>query len=370
MRVAKMEATEMFLRNCWYVAAFSHEVSREPLDRTILNEALVLFRQEDGRVAALEDRCAHRLMPLSKGRVVGNSLVCCYHGLAYDASGTCVRVPRQDAPPSGLGVRSYPARERYGAVWLWMGNPTEADESKIFDCDLLNPAGSDGIRVYFHVKANYLFLNDNLADLLHIGFLHNPAVNVASLAAGSSAIGNDYLEHGDLDVRQEGNHVHADWTWSNIVPPPTFKSLAGIQGRADGWVLSSYRPPSFFVNPIGFAEAGTGGIDSPLAQGQGKFSFTLYQCITPETDRTTHFFKLAAQTWSPEMIDKGRHLINKVNAEDIWAMELQQEALDRKPGTPMRYIHTDGGVARVRKVLENLLREEQAGDAAKSAAVY
>src|SRR5262245_46608132 len=113
----------MFLKNHWYVAAFSHEVNREPFARTVLGEPVVLFRLQDGRVTALQDRCAHRMMPLSKGRVVGDTLQCCYHGLTYDASGVCVHIPRQESPPSGFSVRSYPAAERYGAVWLWMGDP-------------------------------------------------------------------------------------------------------------------------------------------------------------------------------------------------------------------------------------------------------
>src|ERR1043166_5259199 len=103
----------MFLRNNWYVAAFSHEVTNEPLGRTLLNDAVVMFRGMNGKVAALEDCCAHRLMPLSKGGVVNDTLVCCYHGLAYDGSGACVHVPRQATPPAGLCVRSYPAVERY-----------------------------------------------------------------------------------------------------------------------------------------------------------------------------------------------------------------------------------------------------------------
>src|SRR4051794_26421378 len=84
-------------------------------------------------------------MPLSKGRVDGDTLVCCYHGLAFDCSG--------ESPPSGLAVRSYPVAERCGAIWVWMGEPQLAAESQIFDCPQLDPEGADGLRVYFHVKA-------------------------------------------------------------------------------------------------------------------------------------------------------------------------------------------------------------------------
>jgi phenylpropionate dioxygenase-like ring-hydroxylating dioxygenase large terminal subunit len=348
----------VFLRNYWYVAAFSHEVGEEPLARVLLNEAVVLYRTADGRVAALEDACAHRLMPLSKGKVSGDALVCCYHGLAFNSEGTCVNVPRMTKPPHGIRVKSYPAVERYGAIWLWFGDPQTADESKIFDCSLLARDGSDSMRIYFYVKANFMLINDNLTDLLHVAFLHNPSHRARYNQVGASAIGNDEIEHGKLDVRQEGAEIHGDWIWSVITPPPTFKMLAGIQGRADGWVLSRFQPPSFFVNPIGFAETGTGAIESPLEQGKGKFSFTLYQCITPETERTTHFFKLLAHKWAPEMCERGNQLINNVNAEDIWAMELQQQTLDRNPAAQMHYIHTDGAVLRMRRLIEKLSREE------------
>jgi len=83
----------MFLRNYWYVAAYDHEIGRCPLGRIILGEPIVFYRLEDGTPVALEDRCAHRHLPLSMGTLVGDVLQCHYHGLRYDKTGTCVRVP-------------------------------------------------------------------------------------------------------------------------------------------------------------------------------------------------------------------------------------------------------------------------------------
>ena len=83
----------MFLRNYWYVAAYDHEIGRRPLGRIILGEPIVFYRLEDGTPVALEDRCAHRHLPLSMGTLVGDVLQCHYHGLRYDNTGTCVRVP-------------------------------------------------------------------------------------------------------------------------------------------------------------------------------------------------------------------------------------------------------------------------------------
>jgi phenylpropionate dioxygenase-like ring-hydroxylating dioxygenase large terminal subunit len=89
----------MFLRNSWYVAAWSSEVGDQPTPRVILDEPVVLFRKQDGSVAALEDRCAHRHAPLHLGRVVGNGIQCGYHGLVFNAEGRCTQVPGRIAFP-------------------------------------------------------------------------------------------------------------------------------------------------------------------------------------------------------------------------------------------------------------------------------
>src|SRR5260221_9240687 len=106
----------MFLRNHWYVAAFDDEVGRTLLARTILGEDLVLFRQVDGGIVALEDRCAHRRLPLSAGRLIGDTVECGYHGLVYDACGSCTKIPGQVLGSSAPQVRAYPAVERHRMV--------------------------------------------------------------------------------------------------------------------------------------------------------------------------------------------------------------------------------------------------------------
>ena len=113
----------MFLRNFWYVGASVDEVHDNPLGRTILNEPVVFFRAGDGQVGAMQDRCAHRRLPLSMGKVVDGVLQCHYHGLRFDRTGKCVHVPGQDHIPSQAKVRAYPVVERYKWIWIWMGDP-------------------------------------------------------------------------------------------------------------------------------------------------------------------------------------------------------------------------------------------------------
>ena len=86
--------TATFVRNAWYVACWAGDLEPGvPLAKTILSEPIVLWRDRDGAPVALEDRCCHRHLPLSLGKVTGNTLQCGYHGLEFDNSGTCVSVP-------------------------------------------------------------------------------------------------------------------------------------------------------------------------------------------------------------------------------------------------------------------------------------
>jgi Vanillate O-demethylase oxygenase C-terminal domain len=128
---------------------------------------------------------------------------------------------------------------------------------------------------------------------------------------------------------------------------------------ADGWNHSVYVPPCFYVNSFGFADAGTGGIDSDRPQGNGKASARFYQLITPETDRTTHFFKLVHCEWPRKMLPNLAPIVEAVNFEDNWACEEQQKMQDLDPNTPRHAIPTDRAVLAMRKVVEQLYNEEQ-----------
>ncbi len=134
----------MFLKNSWYVAAWDHEVPEKELKAVkLLGEAIVLYRKSDGTVSALEDACPHRKLPLSMGRIKGDDVECGYHGLTFDGSGTCTRVPGAEKIPHVARVRSYPIAQKYGLLWVWMGEPALADETKIFEVDHWgDPAGA------------------------------------------------------------------------------------------------------------------------------------------------------------------------------------------------------------------------------------
>ena len=122
-----------FIRKAWYVCAWDHEVTNEPVQRWVCGEPIVLWRTQEGEIAALADRCPHRDAPLSQGCVIGNNIRCGYHGLAFDPEGRCVSVPGESSIPADAGTRSYPAVERWGWVFVWPGPGDEADPELIPD---------------------------------------------------------------------------------------------------------------------------------------------------------------------------------------------------------------------------------------------
>ena len=162
----------MFLRNYWYAVAWDHEITRAPFGRVVCGEPLVLYRQTSGAVSAFEDCCPHRLLPLSKGFLRGEHLVCKYHGLRFDSCGQCVWMPGQEGIHKEARLRVYPVAEKHRFVWVWIGDPEAADEKQIPELWWC----SDPKWVFegstYHLRCNYQLLVDNLMDLSHETFVH------------------------------------------------------------------------------------------------------------------------------------------------------------------------------------------------------
>jgi phenylpropionate dioxygenase-like ring-hydroxylating dioxygenase large terminal subunit len=114
-------------RDDWYIACASSRLGRRrPVAARVLDRDLALFRDERGRAHALLDRCCHRGVRLSLGRVEGGRLACGYHGWRFDGDGRCTHIPSLvDARriPDRCGVPSVPCAEHDGYVWTWAGEP-------------------------------------------------------------------------------------------------------------------------------------------------------------------------------------------------------------------------------------------------------
>jgi len=272
------EAGGQFVRNAWYVAAWSHELGRSLLSRRILGEPVVMFRKEDGTPVAFVDRCPHKLAPLSRGELVGDLIQCGYHGMQYDSVGKCVRIPGQPPIPRAAQLRRFALTEKYKAVWLWAGDPETADVSSIVDVPEYGKPGwglVDG--QYLHFATNYLNLTDNLVDPAHTSYVHK------------RTIGNSGGEDAPVKVEHGEDHIVAYRWVTNAEPVPVMKTYGDFKGKIDRWQYYHLYLPS--ISYVDFGAVDTGGELTEKTKEKGFRSFT-YNLLTPETSATTHYFWL------------------------------------------------------------------------------
>ncbi len=205
----RLPMTAAFPMNAWYAAAWDVDIKHELFPRTVCGKHVVMYRKADGRIAALEDACWHRLVPLSKGRLQGDTVVCGYHGLKYDPQGRCTFMPSQETINPSACVRAYPAVERHRYVWLWMGDPALADPALVPDLHWNDDPAWAGDGKTIHVKCDYRLVLDNLMDLTHETFVHG------------SSIGNDAVAEAPFDVTH-GNRTATVTRWMKGIDAPPF----------------------------------------------------------------------------------------------------------------------------------------------------
>ena len=173
----------MFLRNCWYVIAWDHEVPADGLfTRTVLGEPILLLRTAAGEIVALEDRCCHRGAPLSVGRREGDCVRCGYHGLKFAADGRCVEIPGMDRVPPAVRVRRYPCVNQRKWVFVWMGEAERADPALLPDNFSNDHPEWHNRPGYLHYDTPLDLICDNLLDFSHLSYVHE------STLGGSTAI--------------------------------------------------------------------------------------------------------------------------------------------------------------------------------------
>jgi nitrite reductase/ring-hydroxylating ferredoxin subunit len=134
-RVSLFESRQetLMLVNLWYVAQESRNVTDKPVFVKLLGQDLVLFRDASGKVACVSDICMHRGASLSQGKVVDGTVECPFHGWRYAGDGRCTRIPAHPdmKVPSRARVDAYPVEERYGWVWVFLGDLPEAERPPI-----------------------------------------------------------------------------------------------------------------------------------------------------------------------------------------------------------------------------------------------
>lgn len=337
----------MFVKNVWYVAAFDHEFDQPFIARRLLDIPVVMLRTGDGTLAALEDLCPHRLLPLSCGKRVEDQMQCGYHGMRFDTQGRCTEVPGQTNVPSAAHVRSFPLVSRHGLAWIWMGAPELADPDLIPDVHQNDHPDWASSRGYHSIQANYRLVNDNLLDLSHETYVH------------ARTIGNEEEEsianYPVVVTITDNCLVRAHREMPNIDPPPFFSMILGHEGPIHRWQSAVHLVPSINLTIVGVHPVDTDRAHAAIGHAQ--------HLLTPESETSTHYFWAFVRNYRLEdqaLTDTIREAIRATFDEDKVVLEIQQkqaQLLNR--AIPAVAIKLDEAPIRARRVLEQRLQAEQ-----------
>lgn len=323
-----------FVRNAWYALGWSHEIATDTLlARKVLGKPIVAWRKSSGEVVALADMCPHRFAPLSKGEKVGDGVRCIYHGLEFDGAGKCIH-NYHGVAPSSAKVQSFPIREEQKLIWIWMGDADRSEEAAIPQISFLT---EDGWRIQYgttNAKAGYELYNDNLLDLTHATFLHGviggpewkPKTRIRELDDGR--IHCNYLveEMGVLGDNEKRVQVEDNLHWT---------------------------APSTHVLSIEH---------TPRSETASPFYVISCHLLTPETERSTHYFWAGAVPAGVPIPDEVLHdtLRTAFEIEDkpmLEAIQANMGEADLWDLDPI-LLPADSGAVRARRKLKALLEAE------------
>jgi phenylpropionate dioxygenase-like ring-hydroxylating dioxygenase large terminal subunit len=336
-----------YLKNIWYMAGWSEELTDRLLSRRLFDRQILLYRKADGSIAALADRCPHRFAPLSLGTRQGDTVQCGYHGLTFDGSGACVHNAFSDKIPAAAKVKSWAVVKRYDIIWLWGGDPAEADPATIPDFSMIqNSATVKAVHGTTLIEAPYEFATDNLMDLSHIEFVHK----------GTFA-GAGVIFAGEHEVIELGDTLRSNWWMPGVKAPPHTIGIYPPDMVCDHWLDMRWDAPASMHLEIGATPAG-----EPRETG-----VIVQQChiITPASATTAHYFWASTrmhdlesaevdafllQLFGQAFDDEDKPIIkaafDNLEGEDFW---------DAKPLS----LGIDAGGTRARRKVQAMLRAEQ-----------
>ncbi|MCX8456580.1 aromatic ring-hydroxylating dioxygenase subunit alpha [Paenarthrobacter ureafaciens] len=338
--------------NAWYATAWDHEVTRKPMARRIAGRPLALYRTEDGKAVALADACWHRLAPLSMGKTVGkDGIQCPYHGIVYNSAGRCASMPAQESINPSATVPSFPVIERHRFVWVWLGDPTQADPDLVPDMHQMDSQDWAGDGETIFAPCNYQLVLDNLMDLTHEEFVH------------ASSIGQEELSESEFVVTHDDRTVTVSRWMLNIEAPPFWlknmrDKFPGFVGKVDRWQIIRFEAPSTIRIDVGVAKAGTGAPDGDRSQGVNGY---VMNTISPETAKTCHYFWAFMRNYrldSQLITTQLRNGVHGVFGEDEAMLKAQQEAIDANPDYEFYSLNIDAGGMWVRRLIERMLQAE------------
>ena len=331
-----------FLAGFWYVAGWSAEITTTPLARRILDRPVLLYRTESGQAAALDDCCPHRMVPLSRGTVEGESLRCGYHGLRFDGSGRCVEIPGQAHIPGRASVRAWPLIERWQFAWIWTGDPAEADPTLIPSLPWLDSPEWVASRGCITYACNYVLLLDNLIDLSHTTFVHR------------STIGTDDVARTPVRTTAEAARVLVERDMTDTEPSRLYRKAGDFAGHVDRWQRIEYSPPARVI-------IDAGAVSVEPAEAGRRIDTRVINLITPETSRSTlHFWAFARDFKLDDvaLTDEIAQALVVTFNEDRVLIDDQQRMLDERPQQRMLDNAADQGVVLARRMIDRLLRDQ------------
>src|SRR5437868_6813538 len=271
-----------YVRNAWYVADWAHKLTADrPHGVRILDEPIVIWRNAAGELTAFEDRCIHRLAPLSLGRCEGETLRCMYHGVLYDRTGQVIDIPGQDHIPKNCRLRTYPIVQRHGWVWVWMG-----DEAPAHDL-IPSVVGLDNSDYVFgHGELDYAaearLVNDNLLDLSHASFLHS-GVSETWAREPAKVTEHDRFVRSERWIKNEGELGFVD------------------REKVDTYFCYDFFVPGALLMTIRTYPVGTADALNGQAPDLNEPAISVgSHAITPVTDKTTRYFYVVGRRGADE----------------------------------------------------------------------
>jgi phenylpropionate dioxygenase-like ring-hydroxylating dioxygenase large terminal subunit len=186
------------LDQLWYAVEFSGAIAMHPKLIKVFDRDIVLYRTADNRLHAMQNTCVHRGASLALGKVNRDCIVCPYHGWQFQPDGTCVEIPSQPPTatiPKSAKINTYPVREKYGWIWLYLGDGEPIDLPNLVDFPQSESSGLQAIRGEFEWQVNYERAIENGLDFAHAPFVHagafgNPDLpEIAKIAIETEGLG-------------------------------------------------------------------------------------------------------------------------------------------------------------------------------------
>ena len=301
------------IRNCWYVCARASEIGRTPLARKLLGTDVALYRTLAGEPVAVRNRCPHRSFPLAKGKLVGDKLVCGYHGMEFGTDGVCTKLPALSNVPATASVKTFPIVDRGPLTWIWMGSPDLADEALIPDTWWLADPEWGTVSGDFHMHSDYVAMHENLIDQTHFPFLHPDTVGTPEYARSK------------LTASTENNQVVIRRELLNCAPPGVYGKPADIMDkRVDR--TSEAR----FVSPALHTAYARVRVHEPDEGKPSLYRYNITHVFTPETNDSIHYWWFNSRDYLPgdEAIDTFMlEAHTQAYSEDVEALEWINEVV-------------------------------------------